>query len=61
MRKVQQELTDAKATDVMGAGRYESSDTRINERDGARPRNLATQLGYIDLRIPKLRQGLFFR
>ena len=40
---VLQELIEAEATDVIGTGRYERSDTRTNERNGARPRILATQ------------------
>jgi putative transposase len=32
----------------------------MNERNGSRPRILATQAGDIDLRISKLRKGSFF-
>jgi hypothetical protein len=39
---------------------YERTDSRVNERNGSRPRILATQAGDIDLRIPKLRKGSFF-
>src|SRR6476469_5560565 len=60
VRMVLQELIEAEATDVIGAGRYERTDIRTNERNGARPRTLATQAGDIDLRIPKLRKGSFF-
>ena len=60
VRMVLQELIEAEATDVIGAGRYERSESRTNERNGARPRTLATQAGDIDLRIPKLRKGSFF-
>jgi len=60
VRMVLQELIEAEATEVVGAARYERSDTRINERNGSRPRLLATQAGDIDLRIPKLRKGSFF-
>ena len=59
-RMVRQELIEAEAADVIGAGRYERTDTRTTERNGARPRTLATQAGDIDLRIPKLRKGSFF-
>jgi putative transposase len=61
VRMVLQELIEAEATDVIGAARYERSDSRITERNGARPRTLATQAGDIDLRIPKLRKGRSFR
>jgi hypothetical protein len=38
---------------------YERTDSRVNERNGSRPRILATQAGDIDLRIPKLRKRSF--
>jgi transposase-like protein len=45
---------------VIGAARYERTDSRVNERNGSRPRILATQAGDIAPRIPKLRKGSFF-
>jgi transposase-like protein len=60
VRLVMQELIELEATDVIGAGRYERSDTRTNERNGHRPRMLATQAGDIELKIPKLSHGSFF-
>jgi transposase-like protein len=60
VRMVMQELIEAEATERIGAGRYERTDTRTNERNGARPRLLATQAGDIELRLPKLRKGSFF-
>ena len=39
---VLQELIEA---EVIGAGRHERSDTRVPERNGHRPRLLATQAG----------------
>ena len=45
---------------TIGAGRYERSDTRVTERNGARPRLLTTQADDVELRIPKLRKGSFF-
>ncbi len=56
-----QELIEVEATERIGAGRYERADTRITDRNGHRPRLLATQAGDIELRIPKLRKGSFFR
>ena len=56
VRLVFQELIEAEA---IGAGRYERSDTRTNERNGHRARLLATQAGDVELRIPKLRRGSF--
>ncbi len=57
---VLQELIETEATEHIGAARYERSENRVTERNGARPRLLATQAGDIELRIPKLRKGSFF-
>ena len=57
VRLVLQELIEAEAAERIGAGRYERSDARVNERNGHRPRLLATQAGDVELRIPKLREG----
>ena len=57
VRLVLQELIEAEATEVIGAGRYERSEPRVTERNGHRPRLLATQAGDVELRIPKLRKG----
>ena len=51
---------EVEATEVIGAGPYERSETRSNERNGSRPRLLATQAGDVELAIPKLRKGSFF-
>jgi len=60
VRWVLQELIEAEATEVIGAGRYERTETRVTERNGHRPRLLATTSGDVELRIPKLRRGSFF-
>lgn len=52
-----QDLIEAVATEKIGAARYERSESRTTERDGARDRLLATQAGDVELRIPKLRKG----
>src|SRR3954463_16562504 len=57
---VMQELIEAEATELIGAGKYERTNTRVTERNGARDRLLATQAGDVELRIPKLRKGSFF-
>jgi putative transposase len=44
---------------VLGAERHERSEERLGYRNGYRPRLLTTQVGDIDLRIPKLRSGSF--
>jgi transposase-like protein len=60
VRLVMQELIEVEATERIGADRYERSETRAAERNGSRPRLLATQAGDIELKIPKLRKGSFF-
>jgi putative transposase len=60
VRLVLQELIEVEAAERIGAGRYERSEDRLTERNGHRPRLLATQAGDIELGIPKLRKGSFF-
>jgi putative transposase len=60
VRLVLQELIELEASEEIGAGRYERIDTRVTDRNGHRPRLLATQAGDVELRIPKLRKGSFF-
>jgi len=55
-----QELIDAEATSVIGAGRWQRTGERIAQRNGSRARVLTTTAGDLDLRIPKLRTGSFF-
>jgi putative transposase len=57
---VLQALIEAEATEHIGAGRYERTDTRTTRRNGHRDRLLATKAGDVGLKIPKLRQGSFF-
>jgi putative transposase len=60
VRLVMQELIEAEATERIGAARYERAESRTTERNGSRPRLLATQAGDVELTIPKLRKGSFF-
>jgi len=60
VRFVLQELIEAEAAEVIGAGRYERTETRTTERNGSRPKVLATKAGDVQLRIPKLRKGSYF-
>lgn len=55
-----QQLIEAEATATIGAGRFERSEERTTQRNGHRPRLLATPAGDVELGIPKLRQGSFF-
>lgn len=57
---IYQALIDAELTAVIGAGPYERTETRANQRNGSRPRTLSTIAGDLELRIPKLRSGSFF-
>ena len=54
-----QQLIELEVAAVLGAERYERSEERLGHRNGYRPRVLTTQVGDIDLRIPKLRSGSF--
>ena len=58
VQMVLQEVIETEAVEHIGAGRYERSEDRITERNGHRPRLLATQAGDVELRIPKLRKGV---
>jgi transposase-like protein len=55
-----QDLVDAEASSVIGAGRYERTPERRTRRNGSRAKPLDTPAGHVDLRIPKLREGTFF-
>ena len=55
-----QELIDAEAAEVIGAGRYERSDGRTTMRNGTRSKTITTTAGDLRLAIPKIRQGSFF-
>jgi putative transposase len=57
---VMQELIETEAVEHIGAGRYERTESRVTDRNGSRPRLIATQACDIELRIPKLRNGSFF-
>ena len=54
-----QQLIELEAAAVIGADRHEQTEERTNYRNGYRPRSLTTQVGDIELLIPKLRAGSF--
>ena len=60
MRLLAQELMDAEATQLAGAGLHERSENRLTYRNGYREREWDTRVGTVDLQIPKLRQGAYF-
>ena len=57
---VLQALIDAEATEVIGAGPHERTESRTNQRNGTRPKLVTTKAGDVELAIPKLRHGSFF-
>ena len=57
---IYQALIEAELTAVIGAAPHERSPDRLAQRNGHRPRMLATTAGDLELRIPKLRAGSFF-
>jgi len=54
-----QQLIELEVAAVLGADRHERTDERLGYRNGYRPRSLTTQVGDLDLLIPKLRAGSF--
>ena len=59
VRRGLQQLIELEVAAVIGAERHERSEERLGYRNGYRPRSLTTQVGDIDLLIPKLRSGGF--
>ena len=49
MQLVLHALIDLEATEKIGAGRYERTDTRTTHRNGSRSRLLSTKAGDIEL------------
>jgi putative transposase len=58
-RRGLQQLIELEVAAVLGADRHERTDERLGYRNGYRPRSLTTQVGDLDLLIPKLRAGSF--
>jgi hypothetical protein len=54
-----QQLIELEVAAVIGADRHERTEERLGYRNGYRSRSLTTQVGDIDLQIPKLRAGSF--
>jgi putative transposase len=53
-------LMEAEVEQQIGAGKYERSPERTNQRNGYRPRVWETRVGEIPLQIPKVRTGSYF-
>jgi transposase-like protein len=60
VRVALQDLIELEAEQLIGAARYERTETRTTERNGSRARVLTTKAGDVHLAIPKLRKGSFF-
>jgi transposase-like protein len=54
-----QELIQLELAAFLGADRHERTEERLGYRNGYRPRTLTTQVGDLELLIPKLRAGSF--
>ena len=54
-----QQLIELEVAAFLGADRHERSEERLGYRNGYRSRSLTTQVGDIELQIPKLRAGSF--
>jgi putative transposase len=54
-----QQLIELEVAAVLGADRHERTEERLGYRNGYRPRSLTTQVGDLELLIPKLRTGSF--
>jgi transposase-like protein len=55
-----QALIETELSATIGAGPWERSPSRTNQRNGSRSRTVSTTAGDLRLRIPKLRTGSFF-
>ena len=54
------EPMEEEVTALIGAGRYERTEERTNQRNGVRHRQWDTRAGTFELAIPKLRTGSYF-
>jgi putative transposase len=57
VRLVMPELIETEASERIGAGRYERTEARVTDRNGSRPRLVATQAGDVEL-DPEAAEGL---
>lgn len=60
MAAVLNEIMSIQADEACGAEYGSRSEARVNSRNGYRRREVATTVGTLDLRIPKLRSGSYF-
>ncbi len=55
-----QALVEAEATAHIGAAPHERTEARTTQRNGTRPKTVATTAGDLTVKIPKVRVGSFF-
>jgi len=60
IRVLTQMVMEMEVEQQIGAGRYERTPERRNQRNGYRDREWHTRVGEIPLRIPKVRHGTYF-
>ncbi|WP_175009216.1 IS256 family transposase [Cellulosimicrobium sp. TH-20] len=60
LQRMLQELVDAEAAAVIGAGMHERTPARRTQRNGTRPKTVTTGVGDVEVKIPKTRTGSFF-
>ena len=60
VRAFAQKMMDAEVEVACGAGYGEVSPSRVNSRNGYRPREWDTRAGTVELAVPKLRHGSYF-
>src|SRR6202158_2568788 len=61
IRGLSQALMETEVAGLIGAERHERSGDRSGYRNGTRTRTWDTRVGTIELAIPKVRPGTFFR
>jgi transposase-like protein len=54
-------LMESEVSEQIGAQLHQQESDRTAHRNGYRIRKLETQLGSLDVRIPRLRSGTYFR
>lgn len=60
VRVLGQALMELEVAQHVGADRYERTSERTGQRNGYRERTWDTQMGTVDLRVPRVRDGSFF-
>ena len=59
LESILNQVLDAQVSEHLQAERYERTDARQGYRNGYKPRQLATRVGTLSLRVPQVRDGVF--